>query len=244
MARDIVFRRAVVEQPLTRDLGIGQRLGGAERLGGDDEQRALGIHADQRVVEIRRVHVGHEMTVDALAQLGERIADQARAEIRAADADVDDVADRRAGVAEPAPATDIVDELGHRRAHRVDLVVQRRVVGPAQGHVPGRPPLAVVDRRAGEQGRARGVESLGLGQPAECAHHRLVDALLGIVERDARRREREALRACRIVREHGIHARPAHLRREPAQIAPGRLLTDVEIGHAACTGMALRVCVT
>ena len=57
----------------------------------------------------------------AIAVVLQRLVGHDRAEVRAADADVDDVADALAGVALPCAAADAVGEGGHLVEHGVDL---------------------------------------------------------------------------------------------------------------------------
>ena len=63
------------------------------------------------------------------AVVAQRLVGHHRAEVGAADADVDDVADRLAGVAGPRAAADALGEVGHPVEHLVDLgddVLRRR----------------------------------------------------------------------------------------------------------------------
>ena len=57
----------------------------------------------------------------ALAVVLQRLVGHDRTEVRAADADVDDVADALAGVALPVAAAHSVGEVGHLVEHRVNL---------------------------------------------------------------------------------------------------------------------------
>ena len=57
----------------------------------------------------------------AVAVVLQRLVGHHRAEVRAADADVDDVADALAGVPLPSAAADAVGEVGHLVEHGVDL---------------------------------------------------------------------------------------------------------------------------
>ena len=68
------------------------------------------------------IDVGDEAKVEvALAVVAERLVGHHRTEVGAADADVDDVADALAAVAQPLPAAHRVGECGHAIEHRVDL---------------------------------------------------------------------------------------------------------------------------
>jgi hypothetical protein len=95
---------------------------------------------------------------------------KARAEVGAADADIDDVADRLAGGAAPVAAVNLADEAlhfcefgAHRRHHVLPAVHQRSLVqGAAQGDVQGGTPLAVVDGLAAAHARDPGRNLGGL----------------------------------------------------------------------------------
>ena len=123
--RDEVLRDRVVagaellEQPRARGLRVGQRLLRRERLARDDEQRALGVDALERLGDVRAVDVRHEVRsrMPRLPVRAQRLGDHHRAEVGAADADVDDVGDRLAGVALPRAAAHAVGELAHLREH-------------------------------------------------------------------------------------------------------------------------------
>ena len=112
-------------------------------------------------------------------------------EVRAADADVDDVGDRLAGVARPRAAADRLAELAHVREHRVHL--RHHVLAVDED----RPVRAVAQRDVQDGAVLGGVDLLAaehlLGPPlqvgllARCSSRadRLVgDAVLGVVEQD------------------------------------------------------------
>ena len=95
----------------------------------------------------------------AVAVVLERLVGHHRAEVGAADADVDDVADALAGVALPVAAAHAVGEGRHRVEHGVDvghdvLAVDhdRRAARGAQGDVQHGPVLGDVDLVAAEHG--------------------------------------------------------------------------------------------
>ena len=99
----------------------------------------------QRIGELDAVDVRHAMQADALvAEAGQRLGRHHDAEVGAADADVDDVGEARAGEAEDAPLVHAGDELAHLgelRAHlRHDVLpvrLHRTVRTVAQRHVHG-----------------------------------------------------------------------------------------------------------
>ena len=92
------------ERPLARGLRVRHRLERRERLRGDDEERLVGGQVARRLGEVGRVDVRDE----AEGQVAPRVVPQRlvrhhRPEVGAADADVDDVADRLARMALPLP---------------------------------------------------------------------------------------------------------------------------------------------
>src|SRR3546814_8452308 len=67
----------------------------------------------------RSVDVGHEREAHvALAEIAQRLAGHHRAEVRAADADADHVADALARMPRPLPAAHAIGERRHAVAHR------------------------------------------------------------------------------------------------------------------------------
>ena len=116
------------------ELRVGHRLQGGERLGRDDEQRLRRVEIVGLLGEVGAVHVGDEPEGQVpLAVVLERLVGHHRAEVAAADADVDDVADRLAGVPGPLPRADPVGERAHPAEH---LVHVRHHVGAVGGRSP------------------------------------------------------------------------------------------------------------
>ena len=76
--------------------GVGHRLQGGEGLRGDDESVSAG-RARERLGECGAIDVGDEAGARPVARRARAPRGHDRAEVRAADPDVDDVADRPAG---------------------------------------------------------------------------------------------------------------------------------------------------
>ena len=88
-----------LDQPGARRGGVGHGLLGGEGLGRDHEQGVRRLERRQSIVQLGAVHVGHEVRAQVRTLVGlQRLADHARPQVGAADADVDDVGDGRAGV--------------------------------------------------------------------------------------------------------------------------------------------------
>ena len=129
-----------------------------------------------------------------LGERPQRPVGHRRAEIGAADADVDDGADRPAGGAEPQPVAHSLGELAHRPEHVVDVrhdVVDRAVgadraehdaaIG-AQGDVQHGAVLGDVDPFAAEHRVAALGDAGGAGDGEQGDEDGVVDALLGVVD--------------------------------------------------------------
>ena len=103
--------------------------------------------------KVRVINVGDEAEAQiAIAVMLECLVGHHRPQVRAADADIDHVADALAGVALPFAAPDAIAEGGHLVEHGVDLrhyilAVDNnlRRLRRAQGHVQHRSPFRHVD---------------------------------------------------------------------------------------------------
>ena len=124
MRGQIAFLPAVLQKPGARGAGVLQRFGGAKAFGGNDEKRARRLQRSQRGGQLVPVHVGHE--VDARParahMILQRLQGQARAEVRAANADVNHVGKAPLGA----------DAFGQRQ-HGVKLLHALAVVGLQRG---------------------------------------------------------------------------------------------------------------
>ena len=161
---------------------------------------ALGIEVARRLGEVGAVDVRDEAEGQvAPAVVPKRPVGHDRPEVRAADADVDDVRDRLARVAAPVARADSLGERRHAVEHLVhirDDVApvddQRPVARHAQGDVQHRAVLGHVDVLACEHGVApRGYAGLG-GELHQEVERFARDAILRVVEVDAGRLGRQA----------------------------------------------------
>ena len=110
-----------LQRPVARGVRVGHGLERGEGLGGDEEERLVGVEVAHGFGEVGAVDVGDEAEGEvALAVVLQRLVGHDRAEVGAADADVDDVADALAGVALPFAAAHSVGEGGHLVEHRMD----------------------------------------------------------------------------------------------------------------------------
>jgi hypothetical protein len=133
--RDVRLVARARQEPRARALRVRDRLLRRERLGGDDEERALGVARAQRLREVRAVDVRDEVGRDvALGVRLERLGDHHRPEVGAADADVHDGVDALAGVPLPGAGAHGVAEVAERDVEygavlgRVDVLAGEHLV--------------------------------------------------------------------------------------------------------------------
>ena len=151
----VVGRAQLLPEPRAGEAGVGQRLERAERLGRDDEQRGRRVEALDRLREVAGVDVGDEPHLEAVLHVRlERLVRHDRAQVGAADADVDDGPHALAGHAGPLAGADLVGErehLGELGLHvAVDVLAvdderRRGARRAAQGRVQHRAVLGHVD---------------------------------------------------------------------------------------------------
>ncbi len=230
VARDRGLVMQLAQAPGARRPRIGQRLQRAEALGADDEQRLCGIEAARGFGQRGAVDVGDERQVQvALAVVLQRLIRHHRAEVGAADADVDHMADGLAGVAAPGAAADLLAEGGHSVQHRMHLGDDVDAVDPqllargrTQGRVQHRALFGRVDHIAAKH---RGDV---LGQAAVTRQRRqqrdglAVDPLLRIVEVQPGGLDGPAGTALGVRGKQVPQVRVAHVRLVRHQRLPGR----------------------
>ena len=104
------------QQPVPGRRRVGQRLERGEGLGADDEQRGGRVEVVGGGVQVDRVDVGDEAARQARHDLvGQGLGGHGRAEVRAADADVDDRLDRLPVAPIQWPIADAVGQDAHLR---------------------------------------------------------------------------------------------------------------------------------
>ena len=158
---EVLGHRGVAErvgQPPPRRGRVRQRLQRGERLRRDDEKRCGRVESVQFGDQVGGVDVGDEPARDArVGVVAQRVVDHHRAEVGAADADVDDGGDLLAGRARPLAAAQPVGEIAHPVQHLVhvghDVLAvdgQLDALGLPQRGVQDRAVLRGVDVHAGE----------------------------------------------------------------------------------------------
>ena len=104
MPGDRALVAQLINAPRARCVGVGQSLQRGEGLGADDEQRFGGVQVAGRLDQCSGIHVGHKTAAQVtLAVMAQGLAGHGRAEVRPADANIDDIADALATVTSPLP---------------------------------------------------------------------------------------------------------------------------------------------
>ncbi len=217
---EMFFHRSLAPQRLGEpgfgQIRVGQGLAGGEGLGGDDEQRRLRLRLRQRAREVVRIGIGDKRKRLRRIRLApERPGEHARAEVGAADADVDHRAHRLAAMAQQALAANGVAEGAHALlglAHqRHDIAARREHLQPgAQRHVQHGAVFGVIDMLAFEHARAPALDP-GLPRQIDEQRERGVGyAVLGVIEQQRARLQAEFLRALGVAREQIAHAHVRH----------------------------------
>ena len=190
-----------------RGAGIGHRLVGRERLRGDDEQRRrerqLGAEVSPRSAPST---LETKCSRDARRERRKRQRGHRRAEIGAADADIDDVGEGLAfGALDRAVAHGLGESgdlgaFGEHLGHHVMAVRDHRAAGEiAQRHMQRRPPFGGVDEGAGKQ-RARALRGRA-GENEEQRERLPADPLLRKIEQKIVEIDMEIVELLRVVGE-------------------------------------------
>ena len=196
-----------LQRPRAGGFGIGQGLERGERLRRHDEEGALGGEAAHGLLEIRAVDVGYEAEIEiAFAVAAEGLVGHHGSEIAAADADVDDVGDGLPGEAEPFAGAHLVGELRHLAEHLLHRLArlghlfggERLACGGAQGRMQYGALLGDVDGVSAEHGVDAIAQAAIFDERDQQAQGLGGDAVLGVVEVQARRFGAHACAARRI----------------------------------------------
>ncbi|MGX1514624.1 hypothetical protein RKD44_005912 [Streptomyces collinus] len=201
---------------------------------------SAGSRSRTALVQVGAVHVGHEAEGErAVGEGPQRLVGHRRAQVGAADADVDDVPDAPAGVAGPLAGADPVGEAGHLVEHRVDpgddvlaVDLDHRVPRRPQRGVQHRTVLGDVDPLTAEHGVAQPEHVGGGGKLLQQGQRLVGDQVLRVVDVQVSHAERPAGAALRV---RGEQLAQPHLAEPLAVLGQrgpfGRL---VEPGTAVC----------
>ena len=235
-----------VEDPPAGGAGVGHGLLGGEGLRGDDEQGPRRVETARRFDEVGGVDVGDETHVGPVVVRPEGLADHRRAEVGAADAEVDHGRDRLPGEPGPAALTYRLRKRPHLLEHGSDirhhvfaLEPDRAAAAVAEGDVEDRPALGPVELLAAEH-RPPGLRHPACaGELEEQPHRRVVDAVLRVVEEQAVELDREAPEAPRIGVELVAHADARDLALMLGQGPPGPGLGQRRAGPHRAVDLAV-----
>ena len=209
-----------LESPVASRVRVGHRLEGRKGLRRDDEQCFLGVEVARGLGEVGAVDVGDEAESQvALAVMPQCLVRHHRPQVGPTDADIDDVANRLAGVALPFAAAHPVGEVSHLVEHGMDLRHDVFAIhddglpfGGAQGHVQDGPLFRDVDFVPAKHGIDAGPQAGFLRQLQQELERLIGDAVLRIVEVDADGLDRHPLPALGVVREELPEMQLADLR--------------------------------
>ena len=110
------------ERPAAGRGGIGHGLQRGKCFRGNDEERLGGVEVVGGFGEVGAVHIGDEAEGErAVGVVAQGLVSHHGTEVRAADADIDDVFDALAGVAFPFARADAVGKLRHPVKHGMHL---------------------------------------------------------------------------------------------------------------------------
>ena len=171
-------------------MGVGQCLQRGEGFGADDEQRLGGVEVAGGLDQCSGVHVGDKAAAQiALAVVAQGLVGHDRAEVRAADADIDDVANALAAVAPPFAAAQCAGQRLHAIQHGMHfgddiLSVHEHLhlLRGAQCCVQRGALLGGVDGVAPEHRVPALTQTAAFGHVHQQAQGFIVDALFGVVE--------------------------------------------------------------
>ena len=184
----------LLNQPSASSMSIGQGFLGGEGLGGDDEEGGAGVEAVESRGEVRRVNVGDELRANTRYLVGTQcLGSHGGAQVRAADADVDDLLDGVARMSQPRAGAQCGGEVAHAAENLMDissdvLAINAQVLlyGQAQCGVQDSAILGVVEVFAGEHGVAAALDVRSAGKVHELGHDVLIDEVLRQIHMQAR----------------------------------------------------------
>ena len=183
-----------LDEPPPRGTGVGEGLLRGEGLGGNDEQRRFGPHLTKHLAQVRTIDVRHEVRAEPLLPVRtQRLGDHHRAEVGAADADVDDVGDGAPVYPIQPPSRTARRTRASARAHvahpasRPRRRRRRAIAAIAKGGVEDRPALGFVDGFAREHARDPIADSTLLAELRQQREGLIGDAISWRSRREGRR---------------------------------------------------------
>ena len=204
--RALVAQRVQAPGPCRR--GVGHGLGCGEGFRADHEQRFGRVQATRRRIEFGAIRARNKAEGQvALAVLAQGLMGHHRAQVRPADAEVDDIADALAGVPAPGAAAHLQRKCRHAFKHRVHLARDVEAVdddalalGRAQCRMQGGALLGQVDRVTAEHRRDPFPQAARGSQIDQEPPGFAGDAVFRVVEVDAGRFSAKTFAAPAVVR--------------------------------------------
>ena len=200
-----------------------------------------------RFRKVRVVHVGNEAEGQvALAVMPQRLVGHDRPQVRAANADIDHVANALAGMPLPLAAADAIGKCGHPVEHGMDLghhvlAVDKnlRPLRRAQRHVQHRPPFGEVDLVAAKHGIDPRLQTRLLRQFDQQLDGLVGNAILRVVEEQAHGLNGHFRAALRVCREQIAQMHPTYLLMVSFELLPGLQLSQ-RLGSLAVSNLGNR----
>ena len=240
LATAVVVAPETRQRPVAGRVGVGHGLQRGKGFGRNDEEGFPGIKILGRLREVGAIDIGNETERQAaLAVVLERLVGHHRPQVGTPDADIDDVPNTFAGVAQPGAAPDAVGKVSHPVQHGVDLGHHVLPVhdddcplGGAQGDVQNGSLLRKVDLFSPEHGVNPGPQPGLLGQLHQQLEGFAGDPVLGVIEVKAHGLSSHPLAAAGIVPKELPEVQLPNLLIVGFQGLPGRAFG--EWCHARC----------
>ena len=212
---------------------VGHCFQGREGFGGDDEQRFLCVEIACCLGKIGTVDIGNKAESQvALGVVAQGLVGHHWAQIGPADADIDHIADRFAGIAFPVSAAHAVREVSHLvqdgmdQRHDVYSIYENLLLfRSSQSDMQDCPLLGNVDLFPAKH-RIDARPQAGLfGEFEQQPNGLFGNAVLRVVEVDADRLNGEALPALGVLREQCFQIQVSILRGVSSKRLPGRAMS-------------------
>ncbi len=225
-----------IPKPGACGVGIGHRLEGGKGLGCDDDESRAGIEGFQRVRDVRPIDVGNKVKPWSVVEGGKRPDRHQRPEVRAADTDIDHIAEGFTGQACSASLPKIPGEAEHAFPHpqdpchdipagHCDVVV----TSAPQCHVERGAAFRDIDLLSPEHLFAAGFDTGGPRQGEEAGHGPGVEFFLGVVDKDVVKADRQAFEAVRVRVEEVTKMK----RFQPCSLTMHVVPASADVGHDA-----------
>jgi hypothetical protein len=182
----------VGHQPVTRRLRIEHGFLRREGFAGDQEQRRAGVERLQQGRQLSAIEIGDVMHAQRrMRKRAQSVAEHLRPQVRATDADIDDVTDRLAGEPQRLSGTYPVGKSGHPLArgenlgHHVQIRIREGTARSSQGDMQYRTIFAGIDSFTAEHALRPFIKPRLPGQSGQQRQGCRIDPLLRKVVKDS-----------------------------------------------------------